>query len=76
MSTFNSSTQHVCSTTFNLNSLVYNIIVKLKFSYLPGTGVILDQEGGSPEQEPIIALRWADVHHIRKLRLLGVHNFW
>ncbi|GIX68920.1 hypothetical protein CDAR_529401 [Caerostris darwini] len=45
-------------------------------SYLPGTGVIPDQEGGSPEQRPIIALRWADVRHIRKLRLLGVHNFW
>ncbi|GIY89142.1 hypothetical protein CDAR_558551, partial [Caerostris darwini] len=28
---------------------------------------------GSPEQRPIIALRWAD---IRKLRLLGVHDFW
>ncbi|GIY08899.1 hypothetical protein CEXT_306831 [Caerostris extrusa] len=47
----------------------------MKISYLPGTGVILDQAGGSPEQRPIIALRWADVRHIRKLRLLGVHNF-
>ncbi|GIY89187.1 hypothetical protein CDAR_402401 [Caerostris darwini] len=27
-------------------------------AYLPGTGVIPDQEGGSPEQRPIIALRW------------------
>ncbi|GIX72360.1 hypothetical protein CDAR_258321, partial [Caerostris darwini] len=27
-----------------------------------------DHVGGSPEQRPIIALRWAD---IRKLRLLG-----
>ncbi|GIY36913.1 hypothetical protein CEXT_229081 [Caerostris extrusa] len=30
-----------------------------------------DQEGGSPEQRPIIALRWADVRHIHKLWLLG-----
>ncbi|GIY68950.1 hypothetical protein CDAR_279671 [Caerostris darwini] len=34
-----------------------------------------DQEGGSPEQRPILALRWTDVRHIRKLRLLGEHNF-
>ncbi|GIX73156.1 hypothetical protein CEXT_241901 [Caerostris extrusa] len=45
------------------------------YAYLPDTGVIPDQEGGSPEQRPIVALRWADVRHIRKLRLLGVHNF-
>ncbi|GBN79968.1 hypothetical protein AVEN_23759-1 [Araneus ventricosus] len=36
----------------------------------------LDQEGGSPEQRPSIAPRRVDVRHIRKSRLLGVHNFW
>ncbi|GFV16461.1 hypothetical protein TNCV_1526071 [Trichonephila clavipes] len=52
-----------------------NNILSLQ-AYLPGTGVILDHERGSPEQRPAIALGWADVRHIRKLRLLGVHNFW
>ncbi|GFS51768.1 retrovirus-related Pol polyprotein from transposon 412 [Trichonephila inaurata madagascariensis] len=45
-------------------------------AYLPGTGAILDHEGGSPEQRPAIALGEVDVRHIRKQRLLGVHNFW
>ncbi|GIX98435.1 hypothetical protein CEXT_217891 [Caerostris extrusa] len=28
-------------------------------------------KGGSPEQKPIIALRWADVRHIHKLWVMG-----
>ncbi|GFT48242.1 hypothetical protein NPIL_50921, partial [Nephila pilipes] len=36
-------------------------------AYLRSTGVILDQEGGTPEQRPIIAHGWADVRRIRKL---------
>ncbi|GFY68657.1 hypothetical protein TNIN_393671 [Trichonephila inaurata madagascariensis] len=45
-----------------------NLIDLMLKAYLPGTGVILDQEGGSPAQRPAIALGWADVRNIRKLR--------
>ncbi|GFS30283.1 hypothetical protein TNIN_120781 [Trichonephila inaurata madagascariensis] len=40
------------------------------------TGAILDQEEGSPEQRPAIALGWADSRHFHKAWLSGVHNFW
>ncbi|GFU93244.1 hypothetical protein TNCV_4217701 [Trichonephila clavipes] len=63
--------------TTNLIGTLYVNVVDLNLkAYLPGTGVILDQEGGSPEQRNAIALGWVEVRHNRKLRLLGVHNFW
>lgn len=37
-----------------------------KHTYL-ALGSRLDQQGGSPERRPVIALRWADVRHFHKM---------
>ncbi|GFS45058.1 hypothetical protein TNIN_409021 [Trichonephila inaurata madagascariensis] len=46
-----------CAPCASMELNKYVLLMKQKKAYLPGTGVILDQEGGSPEQRPTIALR-------------------
>ncbi|GFY67158.1 hypothetical protein TNIN_449281 [Trichonephila inaurata madagascariensis] len=53
-----------------------NACDRIKKAYLLSTGAILDQEEGSPEQRPAIALGWADSRHFHKAWLSGVRNFW
>ncbi|GFV16463.1 KRAB-A domain-containing protein 2 [Trichonephila clavipes] len=64
--------------TKRAEELAYHIRVVARWinAYLLGTGVILDQEGGSPERRSAIALGKTDVRHVHKQWMAGVHNFW